>query len=71
MSLGGYGQPIPGATMLAENLTYGEHYSTTCNSVGGYLFDETNGAVLTHNRVYEVWGSKVGYSNSSVYVVTP
>lgn len=69
---GGYGQPVSAASMVAQNTTYSEYYTTTTNSVGGYKFDQTTSAMLTHNRLYNIWGSKTGFGNSSVYsVVAP
>ena len=69
---GGYGHPVSAASMVAQNTTYSEYYTTTTNSVGGYKFDQTTSAMLTHNRLYNIWGSKTGFGNSSVYsVVAP
>lgn len=65
-----YGRPIPGATISITNTTYGESHSVVCNGVGYYLLDEADGIYLTNNRLYQVVGSKTGYSNSITYSLT-
>jgi hypothetical protein len=65
----GYGQPIIGARVSVTNITNGESYFNITNSAGWYMCD--NGAVcnLVNNRLYAVWGSKLGYTNSTTYNV--
>lgn len=65
----GYGNPIGSATDYLQNMTYGDYCTNTSNMAGWYLFDEGNGCMLTSGRLYNVWGSKAGYSNSTVYMV--
>jgi hypothetical protein len=66
---GGYGRPIPGETSYLRNISTGEYCTNVSNNAGWYKFDEGNGCYLTTKRPYEVWGSKIGYSNSSTYTV--
>ena len=63
----GYGRPIGGATCHLRNQTGGESCTNVTNNAAWYLFDEGNGCVLTTKRPYDVWCSKLGYSNSPNY----
>jgi len=65
----GYGRPIPGATAHAKNTTYGDYCTNVSNNAGWYIFDESNGCVLTSGRPYDVWSTALGYSNSPNYTV--
>ena len=65
----GYGRPIGGATCYLRNQTGGESCTNVTNTAAWYLFDEGNGCVLTSARLYDVWCSKLGYSNSPNYTV--
>jgi len=73
LSIGGistdstYGRPIPGATVVVSNITHGESYSTTANSVGYYKIDESDGVIFTNLRLYSIVASKLGYANSTTY----
>jgi hypothetical protein len=65
----GYGRPISGATVYLKNTTSGELYTKTTNNAGWYLCDEGASCFLTTKRPYNVWGQKLGYSNSPNYTV--
>lgn len=65
----GYGRPIPGASAYLKNTTNGDYCTNTSNNAGWYLFDEGNGCILTSGRLYDVWSTKTGYSNSPNYTV--
>lgn len=67
----GYGRPIAGATCYLKNTTNSELYTNTTNNAGGYLFDESTSAFLTLDRPYDLWCSRIGYSNSQNYTVVP
>lgn len=63
----GYGRPIPAATAYIKNTTFGQYCTNVSNVAGWYKFDETNGCMLTSGRLYNVWSSKAGFSNSPNY----
>jgi hypothetical protein len=62
-----YGRPISGATVAVQNTTTGEYYTKTTNNVGYYLCDAGSACILASPQVYNVWGSKLHYSNSTIY----
>ena len=64
-----HGQPIGGAAITAQNLSTGSTQSTTTNIAGYYLCDVGSACYLTHNNLYLVHGSKLGYQNSTNYRV--
>ena len=64
-----YYRPISSATVTISNATYGESWTALTNSVGYYLLDESDGAMLTNGRWYSVQASKTGFSNSAAYLV--
>ncbi|MFA5378047.1 MAG: hypothetical protein WC455_20010 [Dehalococcoidia bacterium] len=61
-----YGNPIPYAKVWVQNVTTGEYYQRTANSLGYHYCDAAD-CTLVSGRLYDVWGSKTGYSNSTVY----
>lgn len=65
----GYGRPIAGATCYLQNTTNTEMYSSSTNNAGGYIFDESTPVFLTSGRLYDLWCSRSGYSNSPNYSV--
>jgi hypothetical protein len=65
----GYGQPIEGATVFVQNTSTWEYYTRPTNMAGWYLCDEGASCFLTTKRPYDIWGSKIGYSNSQNYTV--
>jgi len=65
----GYGRPIPGATAHAVNTTNGDYCTNVSNNAGWYIFDESNGCVLTSGRLYDVFSTALGYSASPNYTV--
>jgi hypothetical protein len=58
-----YGRTINSATVDIQNTTapYGS-YSVTTNSVGYYIKNS-----MPNNYLWDIWGSKTGFSNSSIY----
>lgn len=60
-----YGNPIPDATITLRNETTGNTTVVTTNKVGYY-----SGENLENGLIYNVWGYKSGYWNSSTYQVT-
>lgn len=60
-----YGRPIPTYNVSITNTTFGESYSSTGNSVGFFMVDETDGVYLTANRCYLVAVNKTGYAANS------
>jgi hypothetical protein len=62
-----YGRPIKDATVNLINTTNAESYSKTTSFTGWYLCDEGTSCFLTTARPYDVWGEKLGYSNSANY----
>jgi len=65
----GYGRPIAGVTAHARNASYGDSCTNVSNNAGWYKFDETNGCILTSGRLYDVFSTALGYSNSPNYMV--
>ena len=65
----GYGRPIGGSTCYLRNQTGGESCTNITNMAAWYKFDEGNGCILTTKKPYDVWCSKLGYSNSPNYTV--
>ena len=61
-----YGNPIPSATVYYQNTSYSQIYSNTTNNAGYYY---TPG--LTHTYLYNAWGEKSGYANTTIPVVAP
>ena len=66
---GGFGEPISNANVTLQNVTNGNYHYTTTNMAGWYLADEGESIFLVSQRPYEVWGSKAGFSNSTIYTV--
>jgi len=62
-----YGRPIKDATVNLINTTNAQSYSKTTSFTGWYLCDEGTSCFLTSARPYDVWGEKLGYSNSVNY----
>jgi hypothetical protein len=56
-----YSNPVPSASVVVRNSTYGESQTKTTNIAGYYRADN-----LYSERWYEVWSSKNGYRNSTV-----
>jgi hypothetical protein len=64
-----FNQTVDNAIVEIQNVTYGEYYTVTTNSAGYYvqqpIYTRSGAGVR-----YQVWGSKSGLVNSSVYNVT-
>lgn len=60
-----YFNPVVGAIVTGYNSSYNTTVNTTTNIAGFYLLDN-----LLNYVQYDIWGSKVGFENSSVYLVT-
>lgn len=58
-----YNRTINSARVDIVNATDGHIYNATTNSVGYYIQNNMAGA----SHWFDVWGSKVGFSNSTVY----
>lgn len=64
-----YGRPLPSVSVWVINASNAESYTKTTSMTGWYLCDEGATCFLTTGRLYDVWGEKVGYSNSPNYTV--
>lgn len=62
-----YGSIIPSPYVSVKNATTAENYVTTGNIRGYYLCDNGASCSVISNRLYDIWGSKTGYSNSTTY----
>jgi hypothetical protein len=59
-----FNQTLDGATIVIRNETYAALYSVTTNGAGYYVKNS-----LTSGYLYDVWGSKSGLVNSTIYEV--
>lgn len=64
-----YGQPLSNSYGNVRNLTTGQFYVAPTNLAGYYICDWAHICYLAENTVYEDWGSKDNYPNSSTYYV--
>lgn len=62
-----YGRPLASVSVWLINTTNAETNTKSTSMTGWYLCDEGTTCFLTTKRPYEVWGSKIGYSNSPNY----
>jgi hypothetical protein len=60
-----YNRPIPSALVAVQNTTSGEYYTNYTNIAGYYIVSG-----LINTEVYNDWGQKTGFANSSTYQVT-
>jgi len=58
-----YNRTINSASVSIVNSSDGHSYLATTNSVGYYIQNDIAGA----SHWFDVWGSKIGFSNSSIY----
>jgi hypothetical protein len=62
-----YGRPIEGATVYVNNNTYSETHTETTSMTGWYLCDAGSSCTLTSTRLYNIWGTRLGYNVSANY----
>ena len=58
-----YNRTINSATVYILNSTDGHSYTATTNAAGYYIQNDMAGA----SHWFDIWGSKTGFSNSSIY----
>ena len=58
-----YNRTINSATVYIQNATDGHNYTATTNAAGYYIQNYMAGA----SHWFDVWGTKTGFSNSSIY----
>jgi PKD repeat protein len=57
-----FNRTVDNTVVTIRNTTVNETYTATTNSAGYYLI-----LYITPNYIYDVWGSKTGYANSTIY----